>query len=300
MRSVVSTVRPVRSQSIRGTRKFGSPAKFSASSEAAAASKRRSISSSHRLRQRLDDLDRLQPAQLRPGPLDQPRQPQEQVEVAREGARDPGPQHLDRDLRALGRHREMHLRDRGGGDRRCRRRRRRGSRAAARTRPRSARAPRRRERAAGGPAACARSSVISSPSRSARVDRIWPSLMKLGPSSVSAAASRSPGRPRGAGAAPPEQPGDAQTAARRRRCRSSGNSASCRARVSAIRTRRARLRQAAQEPEHRVGSLQSRQAECSAATPPVRLRNCARSRPAAAIISDNSLCGGKRRMLSTR
>src|SRR5947207_3422189 len=45
MRSVVSTVRPVRSQSIRGTRKLVSPAKFSASSEAAAASKRRSISS---------------------------------------------------------------------------------------------------------------------------------------------------------------------------------------------------------------------------------------------------------------
>jgi hypothetical protein len=44
IRSNVSTLRPVRGQSTRGTRKSGSPTKFSASSEAAAASKRRSIS----------------------------------------------------------------------------------------------------------------------------------------------------------------------------------------------------------------------------------------------------------------
>ena len=45
MRSVVSTVRPVRRQSTCGTRKVGSPVKFSASSDAAAASNRKSISS---------------------------------------------------------------------------------------------------------------------------------------------------------------------------------------------------------------------------------------------------------------
>ncbi len=69
-----------------------------------------------RLRQRLDHLDRLQAAQRRPGALDQPRQPQEQVEIASEGAGDARPQHLDRDLLPLGRHREMDLRDRCRGD----------------------------------------------------------------------------------------------------------------------------------------------------------------------------------------
>jgi hypothetical protein len=39
-----------------------------------------------------------------------------------------------------------------------------------------------------------RSVATSSLSRSARVDSAWPSLMKLGPISCSAAASRSPGR----------------------------------------------------------------------------------------------------------
>src|SRR5205823_6273750 len=97
----------------------------------------------------------------------------------------------------------------------------------------------------GGRRSCssARSSVISSPRRSARVARIWPSLMKLGPSSAKAAASRSPGR--------------AVAAPRRRRERVAlsngalgtrlpraviGNSASCRTRVRPIRRRRARLR----------------------------------------------------------
>jgi hypothetical protein len=44
----------------------------------------------------------------------------------------------------------------------------------------------------GGSRSCrlARSRVISSPKRSARVDRSWPSLMKLGPNSPNAAASR--------------------------------------------------------------------------------------------------------------
>ena len=106
----------------------------------------------HRLRQRFDDLDRLQPAQMRLGALGETRQPQEQVEVARQRAGDPGPQHLDRDFRALGRDREMHLRDRGGGDRGIVERGEEARRAAARIPPRSARAPARRETAAAGPA----------------------------------------------------------------------------------------------------------------------------------------------------
>ena len=55
---------------------------------------------------------------------------------------------------------------------------------------------------------------------------------------------------------------------------------------------------AAKKPEHRPA--QSRQAECNAATPPVRLRNRARSRPAASIRSQSAACDGKRRMLSAR
>ena len=54
---------------------------------------------------------------MRLGALGETRQPQEQIEVARHRASDPRTQHLDRDFRALGRDREMHLRDRGGGDR---------------------------------------------------------------------------------------------------------------------------------------------------------------------------------------
>src|SRR5216684_1265742 len=87
----------------------------------------------------------------------------------------------------------------------------------------------------------ARSAATVSLSTSARVDSAWPSLMKDGPISCNAAVSRSPGR----------------RASRRRANRraqtisggampivSSGNSASCRARLSARRSRRHVLRSA--------------------------------------------------------
>ncbi len=67
--------------------------------------------------QGLNDLDRLQPPQRRVKPLDPACEPQEQVEVAGEGLGDPRPQHLDRDLAAVGGFGEMDLGDRGGGDR---------------------------------------------------------------------------------------------------------------------------------------------------------------------------------------
>ncbi len=63
------------------------------------------------------NLDRLQPAQRRLGALGQLRQPQKQFELAREGAGDSGPQHLDRDRATVGRDREMNLRDRRRRDR---------------------------------------------------------------------------------------------------------------------------------------------------------------------------------------
>ena len=63
-------------------------------------------------------IDRLQAAVARLGALDQLGHPVEEVEVALEGQLDGRPQHLDRDLAAVGGDGEMDLGDRGGGDRR--------------------------------------------------------------------------------------------------------------------------------------------------------------------------------------
>ena len=63
------------------------------------------------------DLDRLQPAEARLGALDQFGDPVEEVEIALEGLLDARPQHLHRHVAAVGGHGEMHLGDRGGGDR---------------------------------------------------------------------------------------------------------------------------------------------------------------------------------------
>src|SRR5262249_37568362 len=71
----------------------------------------------------------------------------------------------------------------------------------------------------------------------------------------------------------------------------------------AMALQRARDRQqakdVAQRPQH--GSIgQMRQAEWSAAMPPVKLRNMTCSRPCSAMSRASSSCGGNRRMLSTR
>ena len=71
----------------------------------------------HHLGEGVDQLDGLQPAKARLGALDQLGHPVEEVEVALEGLLDAGPQHLDRDVAAVGGDGEMHLGDRGGGDR---------------------------------------------------------------------------------------------------------------------------------------------------------------------------------------
>ena len=77
----------------------------------------------HRLLEQAHGGDRLEAAQARLRALDQPGQPVEQLQVALEGALDAGPQDLDRRflrrLSVLGRgHRQVHLGDRGGRDRR--------------------------------------------------------------------------------------------------------------------------------------------------------------------------------------
>ena len=61
-------------------------------------------------------IDRLQPAKARLGALDQLGHPVEEVEIALEGLFDTGPQHLHRNVAAVGGDGEMHLGDRGGGD----------------------------------------------------------------------------------------------------------------------------------------------------------------------------------------
>ena len=142
------------------------------------------------LGERLHHLDRLEPSQRGLQPLTQTGEPQEEVEVAGKRRGDARAQHLDGNLVPVRGPREMDLGDRGGGYRRLVKGCEQSRRAGGRTRPRSARAPRRPGKAGGGPAGSLRSTVISSPRRSARVDRSWPSLMKLGPNSSNAAASR--------------------------------------------------------------------------------------------------------------
>ena len=134
-------------------------------------------------------------AQGRAQPLGPFGEPEQEVEVALDRGLDPRAQDLDRDLLALGGDGEMHLRDRGRGHRPRPRTRRTARPAAARARPR----PRALASADGneGSRSCSsdRSRAIASPSRSPRTASDWPSLMKAGPSSCSARASRSPGRP---------------------------------------------------------------------------------------------------------
>src|SRR5579875_3329791 len=223
IRSRVNTVRPVRRQSTRGTRKPGSPAKFSASSQAAAASKRRSISictisASQKKRSRSRANASAMPGRSSLTATSCPSVVRAKCTWAIEAAATAVSSKSANRL-ATGSPNSASINARAcrpgkGGRRSCR---------------------------------LARSAAISSPNRSARVDRIWPSLMKLGPSSLSAAASRLPGR----GSSGPRR------RASRRAVRSSGasavtwssgNSASWRASVIPMRHKRSRLRPARSGP----------------------------------------------------
>ena len=96
--SMVSTSRPVRSQSTVGTRKPGSSLVFSPSSESAAASSRRSISILVVWASVFGHLDRAQPARRRDVALLQARGEEIALEIAQESAAHAGPDHLDGDL----------------------------------------------------------------------------------------------------------------------------------------------------------------------------------------------------------
>ena len=95
-----------------------SAAKLRRSCEQLAASRIRSSSSCERLVELGDDLARLQALAVGPELLHQHRAGVHQREVLVDHLGDVGPQHLDRDRRAVGQHGEMHLRDRRAGDRR--------------------------------------------------------------------------------------------------------------------------------------------------------------------------------------
>ncbi len=193
-RSSVSTRRAVRCQSTRGTRKPWSPAKFSASSEAAAASRRRSISSrvqSAKVSTTLIGLRRRKPGWRR--------STQVAIQAKKSMSRTiwrsmPGRSTLIAtsspaavtpkctwaiEAAATGRSSKL-VNSSGNG------------------RPSSRSISWRASalsNAGRSSCSCERSAASSWPSRSARVARLWPSLMKLGPSSCSAAARRWPGRP---------------------------------------------------------------------------------------------------------
>ena len=243
-RSVVSTPRPVRRQSTRGTRKPGSPAKFSASSDAAAASNRRSISIStdfSRVRAISTGFSRRRAGCVRS--ISRPSHIKRSRSRAKARAI-PGRRILTAtSLPSLVTAKCTCAIEAAAT----------GTSSNARNRlstgqPNSASIEARASRVGnGGSRSCssARSAATSSPSRSARVASIWPSLINAGPISWNAAARRWPGR-----AVPPRR----RTSLARR---SNGigpasgsirNSASCRASVTAMAARRVAWRRLRKKP----------------------------------------------------
>jgi len=91
--------------------------KFSASSAAAAGLEAEIHLAPDGVGEYRHRFDETQTAQHRYMHFDAFADPEEQVEVAVERRFDAGPQHLDRDLPFLRVYSEVHLRDRGGGDR---------------------------------------------------------------------------------------------------------------------------------------------------------------------------------------
>ena len=179
-RSIPASARPraVRSQSTAGTRKSGSSLVFSAISEArrprAADPSRsrpsaRSVSTTSIRRSRRASAESASACA---------RREVEGVEIGAEAPLDAGPQHLHGDRLAALRRRDlgaMHLRDRGGGDRRAERREDLAA-AACRARPRPPLRPRPAGTAPSCPAAISRSRASATPTTSGRVARNWPSF----------------------------------------------------------------------------------------------------------------------------
>ena len=163
----------------RGTRNSGSSRVFSASSDSAAASRRRSISIATERASVSTTSSGRRRARLRGERSSSRGREAHRLEVAGEALADAGPQHLDRDD-ALAVARSSAARDAPARSRRrrpARRTRRTRCRAGGRARPRPCE-PRRpgAETAACGPAASRDRARRATPTMSGRVARNWPNL----------------------------------------------------------------------------------------------------------------------------
>ena len=118
IRSMTSTSLAVQSQWISGTSSSGEWQEVAAQLRAVGRLAREVELVVDGLLELGDDFARPQPLAVAPQPLDQRRRRVHQREVVLDDVGDVGPQHLDRDRRAVGQLGEVHLRDRRARDRR--------------------------------------------------------------------------------------------------------------------------------------------------------------------------------------
>ena len=287
---MVSTRRAVRRQSTFGTPRLASPAKFSASSAAAAPSRDRFISTVTASAKTSTDSTRRKRRQPRARALHRAGETEKQLEIVPERALDAGPQHLDRDRTPVRGDRivdlgdgsrgdgaiverveqRLHRRAELDGDRRSRLFRRKGRQAIA------------KPRQIGG---CS------------RADQIGPGGKRLtqfdetGAQRHSGVGERLPETLFGR-AAPRQQPHRARQPRRRR-----ADSFERRKRI--VPRQNARDPRQTPEIEKRAGH-QTRQPQCNRTIPPHSDRDRAPAKPARTSAADNTSGGGKRRMLSAR
>ncbi len=266
------------------------------------------------------ELDRLEPAQIGPRRLDQLGDPGEQIDIAVEGALDPRPQHLDRDLAAAAVGGEMDLRDGGGGDRRIVEvpvQRRDGPAEFLFDDGAGLAARKRRHlvlkvRKVGRDALAEK--IRTRRHRLAELDERWSRLVQCAGESLAGPALlvtardqlREPDHRRGdlqrfqqeQCVVARQDPRDGEQAKEVAKAPDHGKVGASRYTWLKDAPRSARAGRLTRPADGPIGHV--RQAECSAAIPPERLRYLTTSRPASAIIRANRSCGGNRRMLSAR
>ena len=212
----------------------------------------------------------------------------QRVEIGLEAPLDAGPQHLDRDRLPVGHLRLVHLRDRGGRDRRAERREQFAQRlpSAAAT--------------AASASACGNGAILSCSdfeiARERRPDDVGTRREELAELHIGRPEPRQRGgKPdRGARVARPlEQPRDLHAEPRGSRAGRRIDQAE-HAFAGEDEARACEPKQMAGSSDHK------RQPECSATMPPLIVRCDTRAKPAARIISANAFGRGKRRIDSTR
>ena len=235
---------------------------FSAISDSAAASKPQIHLDRDRAAQRLDHLDEPQPPRLRGQVLGVAGDKGEGLEIDLEALLDARPQHLHRDRAAAAIGRDlgaMHLRDRGGRDRRAERREQRRT-AAARTRPRSCARP----RPAGTAPSCPAAFEVA---RQHDADHVRPRRQELAELHVGGTEpGQGRGQPIGRDACSPAARSAAPARKRRAPAAAAASDRRGRSTPSRANTKPARAR-----PDQVGQSLadHNRQPECSATMPPV-------------------------------